>query len=83
MTTNLVSHGPEETDQDMMLTYIFEWNFHDVQEGTKAFDDAVDGLSMVRPQDLNILVLDLTAAADGADGCQTIHHYRQNARSSQ
>jgi hypothetical protein len=47
VSTNLVSYGTTNTDKDMLLTYMFEWNFPDVEEGTAAVDEAVKGVQKV------------------------------------
>ncbi|KAK5311249.1 hypothetical protein LTR93_011785 [Exophiala xenobiotica] len=41
-TTNLVSNVADDTDQDFQLTYIFEWNFPEVKEGTSEHDEAIE-----------------------------------------
>jgi hypothetical protein len=42
-----VSNGPDNTDQDLQLTYTFEWNYPDVEEGTAAHDKAIETTNMV------------------------------------
>ena len=47
-TTNLLSHGPGNKDQDMQLTYVFEWNYPHIEEGSKAHTEAFEGADKVR-----------------------------------
>jgi len=47
VTTNIVSNGPDNTDQDLQLTYTFEWNYPDVEEGTAAHDKAIETTNMM------------------------------------
>ncbi|KUL89364.1 hypothetical protein ZTR_03763 [Talaromyces verruculosus] len=41
VTTNLVSHGAGTLDEDLLLTYVFEWNYSDVEKGTAAEEEAI------------------------------------------
>ncbi|PKY07908.1 DUF1857-domain-containing protein [Aspergillus campestris IBT 28561] len=42
VTTNLVSNGEDLGDRGLQLTYFFEWDHPDIQEGTPAYDEAVE-----------------------------------------
>lgn len=47
ITTNLVSHGPNKTDKDLELTYIFEWNLPEIEDSIDAQVKAQDAIDNV------------------------------------
>lgn len=45
--TNLVSNGPENTDNDLQLTYFFEWNYPHIEDGTDEHQHAIQTTDLV------------------------------------
>jgi hypothetical protein len=54
-----VSNGPDNNDQDLQLTYLFEWIYPDIDEGTTAHDEVIEKTGTVcLPQSQDVVVID-------------------------
>ncbi|KAH6704029.1 hypothetical protein BKA61DRAFT_181782 [Leptodontidium sp. MPI-SDFR-AT-0119] len=40
-TTNLISNSPQEGDEGLILSYIFEWNYPNLKEESREYDEIV------------------------------------------
>ena len=47
VTSNILSNGPENNDQDLQLTYVFEWNYPNIEQGTKEHAEIVEKTGQV------------------------------------
>lgn len=72
---NIVSHGSGMADDDLQLTYIFEWEFPDVEPLTTAYTNAQHALDEVCFQPVHVFTATalIESHIDCVDGCSEVH----------
>ena len=47
VTTNILSNGLENNDHDLQLTYVFEWIYPNIEEGTQEHTEVIEKTGQV------------------------------------
>lgn len=68
-----MSNGEDLGDRGLQLTYFFEWDHPDIQEGTPAYHEAVEQKNEVSDNSYSHSMIKLILDLDGLDGGQEIN----------